>query len=182
MEDTLEGRKPASARFKIYLLAIALLWTVVMALFFLWNSEREDWQAIEAGRIQASSSFEKDVIYRSWNAGHGGVYAPVTELTPPNPYLDILERDVTTLSGEEAVQKFKGRDFDLILMDGQMPVMDGLEAARTIRDLEKEPKMGHIPIIAVTANAMKGDRENSWHQAWMTISPNLSKERFLRKR
>jgi len=101
MEDTFEGRKPASAKFNIYLLTIALLWTVVMALFFLWNSEREDWQATEAGRIQARSSFEKDVIYRSWNAGHGGVYAPVTELTPPNPYLDVPERDVTTPSGKE---------------------------------------------------------------------------------
>ena len=64
-------------------------------------------------------------------------------------------------NGEEAVERFKEQDIDLdlILMDGQMPVMDGLEAARTIRDLEKESKMGHIPIIAVTAHAMKGDRE-----------------------
>ena len=62
-------------------------------------------------------------------------------------------------NGEEAVERFKEQNIDLILMDGQMPVMDGLEAARTIRDLEKESKMGHIPIIAVTANAMKGDRE-----------------------
>ena len=47
--------------------------------------------------------------------------------------------------------------YDLILMDCQMPVMDGLEATRRIRELEKE-NGGHIPIIAVTANAVKGDR------------------------
>ncbi len=63
--------------------------------------------------------------------------------------------------GEEAVQMFRnppGKAFDLILMDVQMPKMDGLEATATIRRLEREQKT-HIPIIAMTAHAMKGDRE-----------------------
>jgi PAS domain S-box-containing protein len=43
----------------------------------------------------------KDVLYRRWNASHGGVYVPVTLKTPPNPYLsDIPDRDVTTTSGK----------------------------------------------------------------------------------
>jgi len=64
-------------------------------------------------------------------------------------------------NGQEAVDFFKKQDFDLVLMDGQMPVMDGLEATQVIRKLEKEQKNAsfHIPIIALTANAMKGDRE-----------------------
>ena len=63
-------------------------------------------------------------------------------------------------NGKEAVKAFRQNDFDLILMDGQMPVMDGLEAARAIRKIEKDMGEGHhIPIIALTANAMKGDRE-----------------------
>ena len=66
---------------------------------------------------------------------------------------------VVANNGEEAVERFKDEVFDLILMDGQMPVMDGLEAARTIRDLEKKSKIDRIPIIAATANAMKGDKE-----------------------
>lgn len=63
-------------------------------------------------------------------------------------------------NGVEAVDKFKSKNFDLIFMDIQMPVMDGLEATRQIRLLEKNMP-GHIPvhIVAVTANAMKGDRE-----------------------
>jgi hypothetical protein len=41
----------------------------------------------------------KDVVYRRWNAGHGGIYVPVTDETPPNPYLEVPERDITTQSG-----------------------------------------------------------------------------------
>ena len=66
---------------------------------------------------------------------------------------------VVVENGLEAVKAFEGEAFDLILMDGQMPVMDGLEAARQIRNREEKLKMSRIPIIAVTANAMKGDRE-----------------------
>ncbi len=62
-------------------------------------------------------------------------------------------------NGEEAVQAFKNEAFDLILMDGQMPLMDGLEATRMIRNIESESRLERTPIIAFTANAMKGDRE-----------------------
>jgi len=48
--------------------------------------------------------------------------------------------------------------FDLVLMDGQMPKMDGLTATRAIRQREQSSG-NHIPIIAMTANAMQGDRE-----------------------
>jgi len=58
-------------------------------------------------------------------------------------------------NGKIGVDKFLENHYDLILMDIQMPVMDGFEAARTIRGIEKE-KGGHIPIIAVTAFHMKG--------------------------
>ena len=68
-------------------------------------------------------------------------------------------RVVVADNGREAVKAFENEEFDLILMDGQMPLMDGMEATRAIRDAEEKSKMQRIPIIAATANAMKGDRE-----------------------
>ena len=59
-------------------------------------------------------------------------------------------------NGEEAVAMAKAHQPDIILMDIQMPVMDGLEATRLIR---AEPKLAEVPIIALTARAMQGDQE-----------------------
>jgi len=63
-------------------------------------------------------------------------------------------------NGEEAVNRMKIKhSFDLILMDCQMPVMDGYEATQTLREIEKNKNTQRIPIIAMTANAMEGDKE-----------------------
>ena len=60
--------------------------------------------------------------------------------------------------GEEGVARWRGGHFDAILMDVQMPVLDGLQATRRIRDDERDTDR-HTWIIAMTANAMAGDRE-----------------------
>ena len=67
-------------------------------------------------------------------------------------------RVVATPDGREALAALDRQPFDLVLMDIQMPEMDGIEATQIIRKREKE-QGGHIPIIALTAHAMKGDRE-----------------------
>ena len=61
-------------------------------------------------------------------------------------------------NGKEAVTLFEQEKFDLILMDMQMPEMNGKEATKEIRMREQDERE-HIPIIAFTANAMKSDRE-----------------------
>ncbi|MGE3313473.1 MAG: response regulator [Planctomycetaceae bacterium] len=66
---------------------------------------------------------------------------------------------VTVVSnGSEAVAAVEAKPFDLVLMDIQMPEMDGYQATAVIREREAR-KGGRIPIVAMTANAMKGDRE-----------------------
>ena len=70
------------------------------------------------------------------------------------PYtIDIAE------TGAIACQMFRTGDYDLVLMDRQMPVMDGLTATRTIRAWEQENQRVAVPILALTASALKGDRE-----------------------
>ncbi len=61
-------------------------------------------------------------------------------------------------NGREAVELSGAQEFDIILMDMQMPFMDGLEATHLIRERERQSG-GRIPIVAMTANALKGDRE-----------------------
>jgi CheY-like chemotaxis protein/HPt (histidine-containing phosphotransfer) domain-containing protein len=65
----------------------------------------------------------------------------------------------TAADGFEGVAAFQQGEHAAILMDCQMPGMDGFEATRKIREWEQQQGLGHIPIIAVTANAMEGDRE-----------------------
>ena len=62
-------------------------------------------------------------------------------------------------NGLEAFQKRKSGKFDIIFMDIQMPILDGVEATQEILDYEEDYEMPHVPIIALTANALKGDRE-----------------------
>jgi len=62
-------------------------------------------------------------------------------------------------NGNMAVDMVKNGKYSLVFMDVQMPEMDGLEATQAIRQWEGEGDRGHIPIIAMTASAMKGDKE-----------------------
>ncbi len=103
--------------------------------------------------------------------------ATTTELPPARPLRILLAEDsvvnqklavallqrqghtvTIACNGREAVERFRGDCFDLILMDVQMPEMDGLEATAAIRDHQRISGF-HTPIIAMTAHALKGDRE-----------------------
>jgi len=71
--------------------------------------------------------------------------------------LQVLGDNVTVVNnGEEAVELFKEKHFDIVLMDLNMPILDGLSATKVLRTLPN----GQVPIIAVTANTLSGDKEN----------------------
>jgi signal transduction histidine kinase/CheY-like chemotaxis protein len=69
-----------------------------------------------------------------------------------------LEFDIAN-DGYEAISAFNKKRYDLILMDENMPNLNGIEATKKIIEIEQEKLLPHIPIVALTANALKGDRE-----------------------
>jgi PAS domain S-box-containing protein len=82
-----------------YLVWAILAWTVSVGILFGLYVDQERRQVLEFAGVQARSALNKDLVYRRWNASHGGVYVPVTAETQPNPYLDVPNRDITTTTG-----------------------------------------------------------------------------------
>ena len=96
--------------------------------------------------------------------------------------LENLNFNVTTVAnGQEAVDARKNKEFDLIFMDIAMPVMDGVSATKEILEYEKDEKIAHIPIIALTANALKGDREKFLNDGLDDYLPKPTKEELVKE-
>jgi len=100
---------------------------------------------------------------REWRRWKGRVLLAEDNITNQQVALGILKKlglaADAVANGREAIQALKDIPYDLVLMDVQMPVMDGLEATRAIRESDSKAINPLIPIIALTAHAMKGDRE-----------------------
>jgi hypothetical protein len=115
--------------------------------------------AISSSKLN-QSTVAQDLNYQSL----GNRYVLVAEDVELNQYLvrHIMESWGFTVevvsNGREAVNKIQENNYDLVLMDIQMPEMDGMEATRAIRQLS-DPVKAAIPIVALTANALKGDSE-----------------------
>lgn len=97
--------------------------------------------------------------------------------------LSYLLEDVqieTVENGVQALDKFKSGNFDLILMDVQMPIMNGFEATREIRKIEQSSgKGGAIPIIAMTASLLKSDVDNCYEAGMDNYIPKPYKSEEL---
>jgi signal transduction histidine kinase/DNA-binding response OmpR family regulator len=93
----------------------------------------------------------------------------------------LEEHDMVTVSadtGRDAIRTLQeSADIDIVLMDIMMPEMDGME---TMREIRKVPRLKHLPIVAVTAKAMKGDREKCIEAgAWDYLSKPVDPEQLL---
>ena len=85
---------------------------------------------------------------------------PVNQMVAQKMLEKIGLKATLANNGVEALQCLDEQSFDLVLMDCQMPEMDGFDATREIRKLElKTSQQKRLPIIAMTANVMSGDRE-----------------------
>ena len=86
MKEDFKTKGGYPIRLSYYFLGAVALWSVLIGLSLTWILIIEKSGTLETARIEAQTAFEKDVIYRRWNAEHGGLYAPVTSETQPNPY------------------------------------------------------------------------------------------------
>ncbi|MCH7866503.1 MAG: response regulator [Myxococcales bacterium] len=115
--------------------------------------------------VRDDSKLDKDLTQDALSdQQEAGASVLVVEDNPVNRKLVVrmLEkmghRVAVVVNGREAVEAVEAAAYQLVLMDCQMPIMDGFEATRQIR-LGERDKNVHIPIVALTANAMAGDRE-----------------------
>ena len=89
-----------------------------------------------------------------------------------------FELDIAS-NGEEAVNKFKAGSYDIVLMDIQMPVMDGFKATRLIRDWETEQHLKAVPVVALTAHAFKEDAQKCLAGGFTTVVTKPVKKQLL---
>jgi signal transduction histidine kinase/CheY-like chemotaxis protein len=87
-------------KFEYYLILLIILWTVTIS-FAIYNSvtDRKK-QLTENENVIAQIAYKKDIMYRRWASKQGGVYVPISNHTPPNPYLVHEKRDVITTHGD----------------------------------------------------------------------------------
>jgi serine phosphatase RsbU (regulator of sigma subunit) len=88
-------------RLRYFVLALLAGWTGAVGASGAWNLHEIHRETLEGARITARAAHFKDVIYRRWNAAHGGVYVPVKKDLQPNPHLTTPARDVETLTGRK---------------------------------------------------------------------------------
>jgi len=90
-----------TSRTLLYIGLIAGTVTLLLVGFLVREMTLQSDNTLAKARLAAQMIYEADLSFRHWNASHGGVYAPVTEKTKPNPYLSVPERDITTKKGKQ---------------------------------------------------------------------------------
>jgi PAS domain S-box-containing protein len=136
-------------KLKSYVLNFLLFiigWTVIIVFSLFWNLNLVEENIIELANKKAEASYQKDLLYRRWNANLGGVYAAISEINIPNPYLDVPERDISTPSGNKLtlinpaymtrqVYELANQKYGII---GHMTSLNTIRPKNTPDDFERE--------------------------------------------
>lgn len=118
--------------------------------------------------VEASDSekhYQENIIYLDMQANAAILPILLVEDYEPNVLVatsmfnNFGYRYEVARNGQEAVERFASRKYSIVLMDVEMPLMDGYQTTRNIRGIEKSTASPPVAIIAMTAHAMKGDRE-----------------------
>ncbi len=120
---------------------------------------------VQATESDAEKHYQENIIYLDMQANAGRLPILLVEDYEPNVLVATIMfnnfgyRYDVARNGQEAIERFSPEKYSIILMDVEMPVMDGFETTKHIRGFEKTKGSAAVPIIAMTAHAMKGDRE-----------------------
>jgi signal transduction histidine kinase len=96
------GQEASSNKNRQHVLGVHVLWAVIVLSSLVWSCVSIRSNTYSNARLEAIATHNKDIAYRRWAASHGGVYVPVSENTPPSPYLQhIPDRDITTTTGKK---------------------------------------------------------------------------------
>jgi two-component sensor histidine kinase len=122
-----EGHIRDDVHLRRVFIMIAAGWTMAMGITFSSALYRTRSGAIDLAREGAATAYAKDALYRRWNTQNGGVYVPVTEATPPNPYLKTVpERDIQTPSGR------------------QLTLLNHAYMIRQVYEMDRDGPQGHL--------------------------------------
>jgi signal transduction histidine kinase/ActR/RegA family two-component response regulator len=120
---------------------------------------------VEASESDSEKHYQENIIYLDMQANAKTQPILLIEDYEPNVLVATMifknfgYRYEVAHNGQEAIERFAPNKYSIVLMDVEMPVMDGYETTRHIRGFEKAKNSVPVAIIAMTAHAMKGDRE-----------------------
>jgi len=127
------------------------LWSVVIAASLFWNIAQIKGNTLKIALAEVDLASKKDILYRHWNAEHGGVYVPVTEDTQPNPYLVHLpERDLVTITGK------------------RLTLVNPAYMTRQVNELAKKESLGLLTRITSLKPLNPGNAPDAWERNALT--------------
>lgn len=160
MSETKRSIKDYLGDIKFIAIALSIGWILVITCFLIWEIRVHNSSAVEFAHTEALASYNKDLVYRRWATLHGGVYVPVTEKTPSNPYLsNVTERDITTPSGRA------------------LTLMNPAYMTRQVHELAREQYSvkGHITSLKLIRPQNKPDE---WEKAALLSFESGTKEKY----